>query len=62
MEDERGGLIVGIVGAVAEENPRAREPGRAARNELAHGDGAAFRLHAAARAAARAPDARTRVE
>jgi hypothetical protein len=58
MEDQRRGLIVGIVGAVAEENPRASEPGRAARNELSHGDRAAFAPHVAARA----PEARTRMK
>jgi hypothetical protein len=55
MQHQRRGLIVGIVGAVAEEDTRAREAGRATRDECAHGEGAAF----TPRAAPRAPGART---
>jgi hypothetical protein len=46
---------VGIVGAVAEEDTRAREAGCATRDECAHGEGTAF----TPRAAPRAPGART---
>jgi len=49
MQHQRRGLIVGIVGAVAEEDTRARQAGRTARDE-----GAAF----TPRAAPRAPGAR----
>ena len=54
MQHQRRGLIVGIVGAVAEEDTRARQAGRTARDEHAHGEGAAF----TPRAAPRAPGAR----
>ena len=54
VQHQRPGLIVGIVGAVAEEDTRAREAGRATRDECAHGEGAAF----TPRAAPRAPGAR----
>ena len=47
VQHQRRGLIAGIVGAVAEKNTCAREASRAARDECAHGDGAAFALHRA---------------
>ncbi len=55
MQHQRRGLIVGVVGAVAEEDPRARKAGRAARDEGAHAEGAAF----GAGSARRVPGVRT---